>query len=210
MFHTFKTEFLYHQRINNYEKINEYIIDKVEQMAGGEGVCWDLSKLKTTYFGGNNDFLRQDFILDEIIWNPLDNMMEEYTDQIPFGIDSPIHSLVNEIWYNVYREGEYQEIHNHQGPIKLIGDRYYHTNFSLIYLAELPPGGKNTTVFTKPQTIFGNLGSTRDNIDTGKIEDIGAGSVLIFPSHLDHYVIPFYGAGRRITVAANLITAYCS
>lgn len=208
MFHTFKNDFLYHHHIDDCEKVNEYIINCMQEVTGGEGVCWDLSSVKTSFFEGNNDFLMDDFVLDEIIWKPLDVMLSENDNEIPFGPDTPVHSVVNGIWYNIYREGEYQEIHSHEANTRDIDGAIYHPNFSFIYLVELPPGIKNTTVFTKSQKIMGNVSNRRDNIDTSKMEDVRAGSVLIFPSHLDHYVVPFYGEGRRITVAANVLTSY--
>lgn len=211
MFNTFKTDFIYHQRINNYEEINTSLLRSIEEAKGTESVSWSQSKVTTSYHGGNDNFLSDDYYLNNIVWDPYDKMLAEDNGSIPFSdTRRPLHSNINRIWYNVYTKGEYQEIHNHITPSHTVNGSNYHISFCFIYIVELPLDGKNTTVFTRMQNMIGAPASNRDEIVTSEIDEIGVGSVIIFPSHLDHYVLPFWCEGRRVTVSGNISTSYSS
>ena len=209
MFNTFKTDFIYHQRINNYEEINESILEKISDLDGTEGRTWTYSKCKTSYHNGENDFLRDDYYLKDMVWDPYDRMLTGDRDVIPFFDNNrPKSSGISEIWYNIYTKGEYQEIHNHSTPSTNLDGDIYDCSFCFIYIVELPDGEKNTTVFTKVQPMLGASTANRVNIATSEIDELGVGSVIIFPSHLDHYVLPFWSDGRRVTVSGNISTLY--
>ena len=211
MFNIFKTDFIYHQRINNYEEINDKILNRISELDGTEGRTWTYSKCKTSYHSGDNSFLSDSYLLDNILWEPYDKMLDEDRNVIPFHDNTrPKASHITDIWYNIYTKGEYQEVHNHAIPDKNVDGDIYSCSFCFIYIAELPLGEKNTTVFTRTQPMLGSFTANRDNIATSEIDEIGVGSVIIFPSHLDHYVLPFWSDGRRVTVSGNISTSYSS
>lgn len=208
MFRSFPTDSIYYQRVDGYEKINESILNSISKSEGTEGICWKYSKVTTTYFDGEDYFLKE--FLKPIVWDPLDKMLEEDDNNIPWNEvkNNPINSSVFDMWYNIYTEGEYQEIHNHYDRAVSTEDGVYENTFSFIYIVELPPGQPNKTIFTKQQNLLGGSPMNRVAMDTSKIEEIGVGSVIIFPHHLDHYVLPFYGEGRRVSVAGNIKTTF--
>lgn len=212
MFNAFKTDFIYYQQVKNYEEINDRILKSISEVEGTEGRTWTYSKCKTSYHSGNNQFLSDDYYFNNIVWEPYDTMLAEDPNIIPFFDNRrPMSSAVSEIWYNIYTKGEYQEIHNHY--ISSTTDdkgNIYDCSFCFIYIVELPLDEKNTTVFTRSQNLLPTNSANRQNIATSEIDDIDVGTVIIFPSHLDHYVLPFWSDGRRVTVSGNISTLYSS
>lgn len=209
MFKSFPSDSIYYQSVAGYEQINESILNTIATLDGTEGRCWEYSKVTTTYFDGKDEFLKQ--FLKPIVWDPMDKMLLDGDDKLPWGPgdSTPSESSVFDMWYNIYTEGEYQELHNHFERSVLADDgRMYENSFSFIYIVELPPGQTNKTVFTKEQHLLGGTSMNRVMIDTSSMSDIGVGTVIIFPHHLDHYVLPFTGEGRRVTVAGNIKTAF--
>ena len=104
----------------------------------------------------------------------------------------PKKSNVDRIWANLYEKMSFQEVHNHVTPHSLI-------HFSGIYIIDQK--GKNQTSF-----IHNDFGYLDTCINTKNIEDIGEGTVMIFPSHLLHYVNPVDEA--RCTISFNITSTF--
>lgn len=96
----------------------------------------------------------------------------------------PIDSKLSAIWFNIYEEGSFQEVHVHNGNS---------VSFSGIYLMEL--NEPNTTTFT----VNDEISYLNGRISTADIEE---GSVILFPSTLEHYVNP--SKFDRTTIAFNI------
>ena len=99
-------------------------------------------------------------------------------------LKTPRQSTVTEIWYNYYNTLQGQEVHNHSG-----------SSLSGIYLLHLQEENK---------TVFYSHSSTNSILcnETKKTTEIQEGNIMLFPSHLAHYVLPCNK--KRITIAFNI------
>lgn len=204
MFYFFPIDFVYTQKINNHEQVKIKILNEINLRKNTEESCWTLSKLVTSYINTkeHNSFLCNDEISNDVIWTPLDNMFNEIRDNFNFPWTAPKSSIIHSCWYNIYNKGDYQEVHDHVPSYDNDG---YIPSFSIIYILD-SEGQKNTTVFRKKFPLTATPPFQDVNFNTANYEDIGEGTVLIFPSHLEHYVLP--ETGKKITCSYNIRTLF--
>jgi len=174
----FYCDLINHQDIKDkyYERILRLFEENKHSNVGG----WNC-KVKTT-FNSVVDFLWDDYFQNSVIWNPLDQMLEK-VDLYQY----PVRSFVREIWTNLYKYGEFQEVHDHVGNARNI--------FSGIYIIDQK--GDNKTSF-----IHNNYGILDNQVHTKDMDDIKEGTVIIFPSNLLHYVNPV--EDDRCTISFNI------
>jgi uncharacterized protein (TIGR02466 family) len=100
-------------------------------------------------------------------------------------------------WINVNNPGDYNTPHCHPG-VTWSGVYYIRTGSRA---PDRPLSGR--IQFIDPRTRC-EVGPTNGIEHTGSIW-IGPvdGTLLVFPSYLDHYVHPYFGTGERITLAFN-------
>ena len=179
--------FLFYCNIPNHKEIKEnyypLILNSFREIDVNPPLDWNCNVKTTVNY--ELSFLREDHLLDSIVWNPMDQMLKEVKLNY-----YPKNSDVSTIWANLYQEMFFQEVHNHVGPHNL-------SHFAGIYIID--QRGKNQISFTNYDNHFGYL-NTR--INTKEIEDIGEGTVMIFPSHFLHYVNPV--DKPRCTISFNI------
>lgn len=111
--------------------------------------------------------------------------------QLPRGLRGEIKvSFYGGCWANVLRDGGYNRIHNHPGPV-----------WSGCYYVSVgkpapQPETNGWIEFQDPRPA--NLYGQNERV---KPEE---GLLLLFPGWLNHFVNPFHGEGERISVAFNL------
>lgn len=143
--------------------------------------AWD-SKLSTS-MGHSLDFLTTEFVLNSVVWEPMQAMLSEDNSNIYM---PPTSSTLEGIWFNVNNPGEFQEVHMHCPA-----------SYSGIYLLDCDE--PNPTSFYVP------LGR-RESKTTFTTEFMKEGTVILFPSDMLHYVKPC--VKRRVTIAFNLFCTY--
>lgn len=153
---------------------------------------WIYSKCKSTCQHPNNLNLPWDVFYQAIKPN-----VEEYLESLH--PSSPYKISSSEVWLNVYDQGGYQEIHDHAFPNRA---------FSCAYIVEYPTdqdGGKLVFENTSfPIVQMAGLNRIFDAFNYEKfIPDISAGTLVIFPSWVKHYVLPNNSTQRRTTISAN-------
>lgn len=103
-------------------------------------------------------------------------------------------------WINKYRKGDYQEQHNHLNST---------TQLSLAYMVSTPTqNNRNGIRFVEPKNDFWTFCGLTDHVG-GMPRRVynppqEEGTLIIFPSYLDHYVIRHDSDVPRITVSSNL------
>lgn len=201
MLANFIRDFIYYQKIDNFEEVNEYILKNIEELGEPE-YSWTYATAKTTCHDkdNRNDFLFDKLCTENILWNPMDKMLEETVEH---GFKLPTSSDISAAWYNTYKGSHFQEIHNH--PRQQTPDGSI-SSYCAIYIAKLT--GKNSTIFTKRQDIiWSEVQQNRENVSTADL-DIGVGTVVMFPHYLDHFVNPTDTGDERITVSYNIASKY--
>ena len=151
---------------------------------------WTTHKIKSS-FGQKSDVIESNrkFLEREYI----ECMREIFDKEFDVEIDS--------IWYNVYTDGEYQEVHDHLGtPLKP-------SHFSFIHFLSFDKKNHRPPEFHDPLAQIRNLSVELDRTRCGDVyvPDIKEGDLLMFPSYLQHCV----PSGKstlypRITISFNI------
>jgi len=177
----FPTDFIFWAKAKHHED-NKFILQKIVQESlqeteGAQLKNW-LCNVNTEFFNQNTIGKYTDLVLAEI-YPALDALFEE----IPT-LRTPRVSTVTNIWYNHYAVGGNQEVHSHFG-----------TTLSGVYFLELNEPNN---------TVFYSYGASMSQFVTGSKQTkfIEEGDILLFPSHLLHYVLP--STKERTTIAFNV------
>lgn len=204
--------YVYWQKIENHDKIKQKYMPIISEISKNEGVIkhsFSFCKMKSSIHDKKvNNFLENEDI-KEIVWDSIDNMINEVNSQYDYKI-SPINSILDGYWFNIYETGDFQEQHTHIYTDKINNGETYSSSFSLVYILN-DENIENSIVF-----INGNNGTIRlpykssaseYNLNTGEYDDIKEGTVIIFPSTLPHLVKPCIKSGR-ITLAFNIFSTF--
>ena len=106
--------------------------------------------------------------------------------------------LYGEAWYNYYVDGQYQEPHDHVNPEFNTPDPHY----SVIHFLQFDKERHRAVEFIDPNSKVNRRYITTDRYRP----EIEEGDIIIFPSHLTHFVAPSEPTPDypRITVAFNI------
>jgi len=133
-----------------------------------------------------DNLLRYEFpeikTLQEIISNAVYKILDYFVTQDTFTGD-----ILIEAWANVYSSGDYQTPHIH-----------HDSNWSGVYFVSIDQNinpGNGALILIDPRINVKNLKEY-----TIKPE---AGLIVVFPSWLKHWVAPYYGNKKRISIAFN-------
>lgn len=143
--------------------------------------------------------------LKTMIWNNIDNAINNYNKNIPYFQINIKKSIITKIWYNIYNKGSnhFQEYHSHGSDPIIKDNKLYYPIFSGIYI--LHDNNKvNNTIFKSYISPFSNL--KHNIIDTSKINNISEGTILLFSSSLEHCVKPVLE--DRVTIAFNIYSLF--
>jgi len=177
----FPTDFIFWTKAKNHEAnkvaLKEIVKSRLEETVGAQSKKW-LCDVNTEFFNQDNNGKYKDLVVAEI-YPALDELFTE----IPT-LKMPKVSTVDNIWYNHYSIGENQEVHTHFGAA-----------LSGIYFLEL--NEPNNTIFYSYSASMSQLGE-----EVKKTEFIKEGDIVLFPSHLLHYVLP--STKERTTIAFNI------
>lgn len=205
MLFEFTREFVFSKEIESRELVDDYLLQCISERKGQLEEPWSLCNAQSSYLKppAFNEFIHNDLVLDNVLWNPLDEMIQEVCSFSP----TPEYSKCTEAWYNIYNTGSFQEIHDHKTRDQVHDGNDYYSSYSAIYI--LKDGGvPNSTVFSKKVDILGPIPINRQVMNTGSYDNIKSGVVVIFPSTLDHFVLPHIGVEDRITLSFNIHSYY--
>ena len=206
----FPTTYVYWEKLKKHDELKKKympIIDKIEQTHPDDLTnpfsALEKSKNISIYHSELNTFLEKDDI-NTIIWNPIDTFIKDINSQYQCKIDVK-DSIIDHYWCNTYDKNDDQELHDHYAHVKYIDDIEYNPTFSGIYIINDDNESSSITFRSPLHQPFHNT-KLRFEFDTRKIDDIGEGTVLIFPCHLLHMVRKSIKPGRR-TIAFNIFSS---
>jgi hypothetical protein len=114
--------------------------------------------------------------------------------------DAPYKIDIDEIWYNVYMNGEWQEEHDHVGGP-------HGSHYSCIHFLSFDPKIHQPVEFRDPLSQLRNLSVEldRNNYAHTWYPELKEGDFIMFPSYLSHSVKPGKPTPDypRITIAFN-------
>jgi len=149
---------------------------------------WTTHKVKTSFSTGSN-------ILNHT------ELTSQYVDCMRDVFDKDFDVSINKIWYNVYTDGEYQEVHDHLGSL------FEPSHFSFIHFLCFDKGNHRPPEFRDPlsQLRTTSLELERNNCGEVYVPDVKEGDLIMFPSYLQHCVPPGKKTEYpRITISFNV------
>ena len=156
---------------------------------------WTTHKVKTSFSTGSN-------ILNHT------ELTSQYVDCMRDVFDKDFDVSINKIWYNVYTDGEYQEVHDHLGSL------FEPSHFSFIHFLCFDKGNHRPPEFRDPlsQLRTTSLELERNNCGEVYVPDVKEGDLIMFPSYLQHCVPPGKKTEYpRITISFNVkVESYCA
>ena len=205
----FPTTYVYWEKLKKHDELKRKympIIDKIEQTHPNDLTnpfyACNIKSVSIIHTGLNTFLENED--INTIIWNPINNFIKDINSHYQYKIDVK-KSFIDHYWCNTYDENDDQELHDHYDHVKYIDGIEYHTTFSGIYILN-DDNESSSIVFRSPlHQPFYKL-KAHHHLDTGTIDDIGEGTVLIFPSQLSHMVRQCKKPGRR-TIAFNIFSS---
>ncbi len=117
--------------------------------------------------------------LQAIVWNPIDKLLEQLGSKTS-------KCKMTMFWWNVYHKGDFAPLHNH-GLYGISG----------VYLLHLNEQNKTIFTYNNPALLKND-----HNVEYYNTDHITEGSVLLFPSSLNHSVDP--AETTRMTISFNV------
>lgn len=188
----------YHLSITDNDTLKELLVDKIVTDAKNLEVPdgWFTNKLMTSFDGepkGNEIFFGKNTKLQK-------ELEKRYGACINAVFDAPFKIDIDEIWYNVYVNGEWQEDHDHVGGP-------YGSHYSCIHFLSFDPKIHQRVEFRDPLAQLRNLSVELDRNDYSATwcPHTKEGDFIMFPSYLSHCVKPGKPTPDypRITIAFN-------
>lgn len=196
MISNFWGQFFYYTKLENADEIlkewNPYLEDDTYITENN----WSMAQTKSSIRSEKNK---------DLPWDIWFKSVEPHMSQFLEGLDPQVPYSVHcdEMWFNSYTKGDYQEPHDHAFPGRSV---------SAIYVLDFPtdeedPGG--TLVFECPNfPVIRSSGMDRifNAYNYQHITPpLEKGTLILFPSWISHYVLPNKTDKRRATIAANFV-----
>jgi hypothetical protein len=176
------------------------IMEDVKDLPIPEG--WFTNKLMTSFMGekpGKEIFFGEDRTYQSLLETRYANCLDQFFDNVPYQI------AIDEIWYNCYVDGEFQEAHDH---LSRQNGMYYPAHFSCIHFLSFDPTRHKAVRFHDPieQIRCTSYELEGSNYSEHYYPDIQEGDFIMFPSYLIHSVEPSPPTldYPRITIAMNI------
>tara|TARA_R100000353_G_scaffold105886_1_gene76298 strand:- start:72 stop:728 length:657 start_codon:yes stop_codon:yes gene_type:complete len=197
----------YKGKVENNDRLKgqllPHINSKKDRLFVPEG--WGTTKIITSIDGGGltGDDSVNDFLYDS------EELSKQYLEVLESFCDDNYVIEIDEIWFNYYINGEYQEQHNHlNGSSEPRIKGVFPSTFSGVHFLCYDKEVHSPLTFKDPMVLLrsNSFEFRSHNYDEGHKPDISEGDLIMFPSYLEHEV----KAGKptpgnpRVTISFNL------
>ena len=163
MIYEFDSPFVFWTKVNNHEQIKDTLGPIIKTVSKNDKATVTVDGSTTTYYHQKYTYFTES-MLEDIIWNPLEQMHTEKN------IAKPEGCYLDALWWNNYSSGGRTKVHKHE-----------RADWSGVYLLHLEE--PNTTTFYSqygeaPNSGYMNQFKVMDNVTEG--------NVIIFPSFMRH------------------------
>tara|TARA_A100001201_G_scaffold27811_1_gene30437 strand:- start:1445 stop:2071 length:627 start_codon:yes stop_codon:yes gene_type:complete len=192
---------VYQSEVKNNSELKELLVPKILEASNSleipEG--WATTSIKTSWSGEPKG--------KEVISQYRDELYNSYRKCFDEFIDRKYELEVGNIWYNLYDQNSYQELHDHITP-----PEYLKTpdHFSCIHFLSYDEECHTSPEFRDPISSIRGICFDSDYISEYAELNIKEGDFLMFPTYLAHRVIPQKVSDiPRITISFNIkLTRY--
>lgn len=208
----FPSDFVYWRKIPDHhifkEKILKYITNhsdaRHENIIIGNGLTSHGDEKTEKWLTKYTEFIKS------VVWDSIDKVIENINSRENTPKAHIRDSRLQQCWYTVYDENSSISFHNHEVEgrwVQIIDDKKYFQSFTILYIIK-DENEKNGTVFTTPTCHGVNSHDYKQtSFKTCEIEDCGEGTVFVFPSNLNHYVMNIPKKGRVI-FSCDILSSY--
>ena len=188
---------IFQSRVNGNEILKQNLVqpvlDSIDELEIPED--WTTNKVLTS-FDQEKDFIKKNKKI----------LLDNYHHTIDEFFDDQYELHFTDLWYNVYLDGEYQEIHDH------LYSKVNHSHFSFIHFLSFDKDEHQPPEFWDPLRSMRYLSLEMKSNNCGEVyvPKIEEGDLLMFPSYLQHCVPPGKKTEKpRITISFNaIVTLY--
>ena len=188
--HIKENELIKDELSNNIDK---YVKDKSLKIPDG----WLTDSLQTSY----------EYHSINIELFDSNSIVHDYYMKYLFKIfDKPVELNIKEMWFNYYSNGEYQEPHHHIDGSSINNNQ---SHFSCIHYLKFNGNIHEPAIFVDPLSLIRahSVELDSNNYNERYIPNVREGSLLMFPSYLEHYVRKNAPTpdDPRVTIAFNVV-----
>lgn len=193
---------IYQSSVSDNEKIKELFYPLVEKHNSKHTQApqgWFTDKLQTSF---EDEELKE--IMGDLNTDIGKELNRQYSDTIKTFFDIPFQLQINDIWYNLYENGEYQESHTHFGT-------YNNPNhYACVHFLNYDPSVHSPLCVLDPlrhiRISSFEYFNESDYKDDHQFLDVKQGDVVMFPAYLEHEVRPGppTPGNPRITISFNI------
>lgn len=212
----FPCNFVYWRQIANHQIYKKRVIDFIERYKHKlrenfrhDFISGGLSSYSLNEVNNQLEYENPDLI-KEVVWDTINETLKilnarENTTKIEI-----TKSILHELWLTEYSENSTVAMHEHiVNDVVIKNDIKYRPSFVLVYIVK-DPNVRNTTIFVEPYMLAKSVYGMKETLfETEKEEDIGEGTVLIFPASLHHRVDMMRKPGRimiSFAIGSNNLT----
>jgi hypothetical protein len=181
-------------KVDGYEKLNKHYDELLKSEEYRPQIKDKHSKVNSTYAHGCAE--DQQDIYDEL----MDSIFPYFAKYInSFGLSTNKINFGMDVWHNIYNKGDHQSVHSHCSNNNV---------FSFIYFVKLPSNSGDVCFFGNDLSkhfYYTGFNDILINPITDKfVPKVETGSLIIFPSHREHYVSFNESGDERITISGNI------
>jgi predicted 2-oxoglutarate/Fe(II)-dependent dioxygenase YbiX len=209
----FPCNFVYWRKVPEHEKFKNEILkilhDNSHFMHGHHLIYNGITTQGDKTF--QNKLKSHHEMFNSVVWDSIEELVKKLNDRenfqkIPLG-----ESIVKSCWISQYNKNASVSCHNHSPEIPqiqhFIDGKMFRSTFSMIYIIN-DDNERNQTEFLEPSMFGNNISkSAETRFNTRDVEEIGEGTVLIFPSNLYHQVNSIQRPGR-IIMSFNILSTF--
>jgi len=188
---------IYQTEISNNDYLKDLMLSEIVEISEHLEIPsdWLTTKLKTSFLGEPKGM--------EVIEKYKSILKNEYVRCLSdiFDKEYKVKLVDDNIWYNVYTDGEYQELHDH------IGQALNPFHWSCIHFLSFKKGEHNPPEFRDPIAQVRQLSIAMEDDWVGEyyVPSVEEGTFLMFPTYLQHRVLPCVKTNYpRVTFSFNL------
>jgi hypothetical protein len=166
---------------------------------------WRDCSVKSSYFNepfiNNCSSIDSNMVFSKRVSEEMERFFIKLNEEQNTLINIPVH--ISKIWYNEYNYNDFQESHCHSGRLCF---------YSFVYILKCKDINVDSKlVFENPRSshlksiIIGEQMNSIDNYKDEYVPNLSEGDLIIFPSHMKHYVrIHKNKNDSRITISGNI------
>jgi hypothetical protein len=210
----FPSNFVYWRKVPEHSTFKQQILKYINENPDGHEQHGLIGRGLSSYNNHKSQMFLVNYteFIKSVVWDTLTEALNELNSRkntLPILVGD---CKIRQCWYSIYNENSNISLHNHETAgreVYIIDGVKFYQSFTVLYIIN-DKNEKNNTDFIQ---LASETSSTHTEkvikFKTSKLEDVGEGTVFIFPSNLYHEVMSIPKGGRVIfscDIISNLLS----